>query len=175
LNGNSPRPLGGAFLCATTASCSGFRQRGDAQRRRLLALGHSGAVRRRCSARWCQTHVVASRVICRPAALARLDLFLQLAAASDGARGGTLCPPDAVCDPVLMSNGSGGVGAQMPSKYRLTKLAALLALCGLSIFLGRCSSTDHGDHKERCSTVAGGVARVLVGVSGTRRHWCCVG
>jgi hypothetical protein len=25
---------------------------------------------------------------------------------------------------------------------RLTKLAALLALCGLSIFLGRCSSTD---------------------------------
>jgi hypothetical protein len=84
-------------------------------------------------------------------------------------------PPDAVCDPVLMSNGSGGVGAQMPSKYRLTKLAALLALCGLSIFLGRCSSTDHGDHKERCSTVAGGVARVLVGVSGTRRRWCCVG
>jgi hypothetical protein len=44
----------------------------------------------------------------------------------------------------------------MLSKYRLTKLAALLALCGLSIFLGRCSSTDQGD-KEPVQYCCGGV------------------
>jgi hypothetical protein len=40
---------------------------------------------------------------------------------------------------------------------RLTKLAALLVLCGLSIFLGRCSSTDHGDYKEPVQYCCGGV------------------
>jgi hypothetical protein len=47
--------------------------------------------------------------------------------------------------------------AQMLSKFRLTKFAALLALCGLSIFLGRCSSTDQGDHKEPVQYCCGGV------------------
>ena len=45
----------------------------------------------------------------------------------------------------------------MLSKFRLTKFAALLALCGLSIFLGRCSSTDQGDHKEPVQYCCGGV------------------